>query len=129
MGGHGALICYLKNPGKYRSVSAFSPICNPTQCPWGKKAFKGYLGPDEESWKEYDATCLVAKYDGPPTDILIDQVSMGGNEIFRLSIVIINVDTPNADVYGYLIGFGAFNFLSSSGAQMWPGILLLKHYL
>ncbi|BES95340.1 Hypothetical protein NTJ_08149 [Nesidiocoris tenuis] len=73
MGGHGALICYLKNPGKYRSVSAFSPICNPTQCPWGKKAFKGYLGPDEESWKEYDATCLVAKYDGPPTDILIDQ--------------------------------------------------------
>ena len=44
MGGHGALISYLKNPGKYTSVSAFSPICNPTQCPWGQKAFKGYLG-------------------------------------------------------------------------------------
>ncbi|KAF6207383.1 hypothetical protein GE061_018624 [Apolygus lucorum] len=73
MGGHGALICYLKNPGKYRSVSAFSPICNPTQGPWGKKALKGYLGSDEESWKDYDATCLVAKYDGPPIDILIDQ--------------------------------------------------------
>lgn len=75
MGGHGALICALKNPFKYASVSAFSPISNPTECPWGKKAFSGFLGPDNlESWKQYDATCLVSLYDGPPLDIFIDQV-------------------------------------------------------
>lgn len=51
MGGHGALICALKNPGKYLSVSAFAPICNPVNCPWGKKAFSGYLGDNQEDWK------------------------------------------------------------------------------
>ncbi|XP_043927520.1 S-formylglutathione hydrolase [Protopterus annectens] len=73
MGGHGALICALRNPGKYKSVSAFAPICNPVQCPWGKKAFSGYLGPDQTKWEAYDATCLVKKYSGPQLDILIDQ--------------------------------------------------------
>ncbi|XP_035693147.1 S-formylglutathione hydrolase-like [Branchiostoma floridae] len=73
MGGHGALICYLKNPGKYRSVSAFAPICNPINCPWGQKAFSGYLGSNKDTWKEYDASELVKKYQGPPVDILIDQ--------------------------------------------------------
>lgn len=73
MGGHGALICALKNPGKYRSLSAFAPICNPVLCPWGKKAFSGYLGPDESKWKAYDATCLVKSYSGSQIDILIDQ--------------------------------------------------------
>lgn len=73
MGGHGALICFLKNPGLYKSVSAFSPICNPVQCPWGQKALAGYLGSDKETWKEYDATELVKNYDGPIPDILIDQ--------------------------------------------------------
>lgn len=73
MGGHGALICFLKNPGLYKSVSAFSPICNPVQCPWGQKALTGYLGSDKETWKEYDATELVKNYDGPIPDILIDQ--------------------------------------------------------
>jgi S-formylglutathione hydrolase len=75
MGGHGALICYLKNPGLYRSVSAFSPICNPTQCPWGQKAFLGYLGNDKASWEEYDACSLTKFYSGPLADILIDQGS------------------------------------------------------
>lgn len=73
MGGHGALICALKNPSRYRSVSAFAPICNPTQCPWGRKAFSGYLGPDEEEWKKYDATELVKAYKGPDLHILVDQ--------------------------------------------------------
>uniref|UniRef100_A0A224XH76 S-formylglutathione hydrolase n=1 Tax=Panstrongylus lignarius TaxID=156445 RepID=A0A224XH76_9HEMI len=77
MGGHGALICFLKNPGKYKCVSAFAPICNPTKCDWGKKALAGYLGGEAssipESWHEYDATSLVSKYDGVPVDILIDQ--------------------------------------------------------
>jgi len=73
MGGHGALISYLKNPGKYQSASAFSPICNPTQCPWGEKAFMGYLGEDREAWKAYDATELMKSYNGPKKEILIDQ--------------------------------------------------------
>ena len=74
MGGHGALICTLKNPGMYRSVSAFSPICNPINCPWGQKAFAGYLGPDREEWKKWDATELVKTYKGPPFSyVFIDQ--------------------------------------------------------
>lgn len=73
MGGHGALTCFFKNPGFYKSVSAFAPICNPVKCPWGEKAFSGYLGSNKESWKEYDATELVKNYDGPIPDILIDQ--------------------------------------------------------
>uniref|UniRef100_A0A3Q3M537 S-formylglutathione hydrolase n=1 Tax=Mastacembelus armatus TaxID=205130 RepID=A0A3Q3M537_9TELE len=73
MGGHGALICALKNPGKYKAVSAFAPICNPLQCPWGQKAFSGYLGPDRSTWEEYDATVLAGSYSGPQLDILIDQ--------------------------------------------------------
>jgi len=75
MGGHGALICALKNPGIYKSVSAFAPICNPVNCPWGQKAFTGYLGPDKSTWQEYDATELVKKYSGPSLNILIDQGS------------------------------------------------------
>lgn len=73
MGGHGALICSLKNPGLYKSVSAFAPICNPMKCPWGTKAFSGYLGDNKESWKEYDSCELVKKYNGPPLQILVDQ--------------------------------------------------------
>jgi len=72
MGGHGAMIAHLKNPGKYTSCSAFAPICNPTQVPWGEKAFKGYLG-SVEAGAEYDATELVKKYSGPKPTILIDQ--------------------------------------------------------
>ncbi|ESO06794.1 hypothetical protein HELRODRAFT_156780 [Helobdella robusta] len=73
MGGHGALICYLKNPGKYKSVSVFAPICNPSKCPWGQKAFKGYLGSDETTWEAYDACSLAKHYKGPINNILIDQ--------------------------------------------------------
>ena len=59
MGGHGALIAALKNPGHYRSVSAFAPIANPSECPWGQKAFGGYLGDDPKIWEEWDATLLI----------------------------------------------------------------------
>jgi len=72
MGGHGALICALKNPHNYRSVSAFSPICNPIECGWGQGCFSAYLGDDKNQWKQYDATELIksgAKIDS----ILIDQ--------------------------------------------------------
>jgi S-formylglutathione hydrolase len=60
MGGHGALVIALCNPGRYRSVSAFSPIVAPSQVPWGEKAFSAYLGDEREAWKRYDATALVA---------------------------------------------------------------------
>ncbi|MEO8365263.1 MAG: S-formylglutathione hydrolase [Pseudoxanthomonas sp.] len=60
MGGHGALIVALKNPGRYRSVSAFSPIVAPSQVPWGQKAFAAYLGDDRDAWQAWDATALVA---------------------------------------------------------------------
>ncbi|OOQ83896.1 S-formylglutathione hydrolase [Penicillium brasilianum] len=79
MGGHGALTLFLRNPGKYKSVSAFAPITNPINCPWGQKAFKGYFGEDQqEKWKEHDATELVKKWNGPELDILID-VGTGDN--------------------------------------------------
>jgi S-formylglutathione hydrolase len=74
MGGHGALTCALKNPKLYRSVSAFAPLAAPMQCPWGKKAFGNYLGSDPESWRDYDATELVARHKFP-RPILIDQGS------------------------------------------------------
>lgn len=61
MGGHGALTIALKNPGRYRSVSAFSPIVAPTQVPWGEKAFAAYLGEDRAAWKSYDAVELIAR--------------------------------------------------------------------
>ena len=71
MGGHGALICALKNRDQYLSVSAFAPISAPMQCPWGQKAFGGYLGSDQNAWREYDASELIAqRY---PRPILIDQ--------------------------------------------------------
>ena len=60
MGGHGALVIALKNPGRYRSVSAFSPIVAPSQVPWGQKALAAYLGEDRASWSAWDATALVA---------------------------------------------------------------------
>jgi S-formylglutathione hydrolase len=72
MGGHGALVCALRNPGQYQSLSAFAPISAPMRCPWGKKAFKGYLGEDHEAWREYDASELVRKGAFPKT-ILVDQ--------------------------------------------------------
>ncbi|OJJ44902.1 hypothetical protein ASPZODRAFT_134318 [Penicilliopsis zonata CBS 506.65] len=77
MGGHGALTLFLKNPGKYKSVSAFAPISNPINCPWGQKAFNGYLGSESEKWKAYDATELVKKWKGD-LNLLID-VGTGDN--------------------------------------------------
>jgi len=63
MGGHGALVIGLKNPQRFRSISAFAPILNPSQVPWGQKAFTAYLGPDEKNWAEWDATSLIAESD------------------------------------------------------------------
>ncbi len=60
MGGHGALSLALRNPGVYRSVSAFAPIVAPSECPWGEKAFTGYLGADRTAWRAYDSCALIA---------------------------------------------------------------------
>ncbi|QDE40348.1 S-formylglutathione hydrolase [Luteibacter pinisoli] len=73
MGGHGALTLALRNPGRYRSLSAFAPIVAPTNVPWGQKAFPRYLGDDKKAWRKHDATALVAdgaRFNG---SILIDQ--------------------------------------------------------
>jgi S-formylglutathione hydrolase len=72
MGGHGALVCGLRNPDLYRSVSAFAPISNPMNCPWGEKAFTGYLGADRSTWGAYDASELM-KQKAHPAHILVDQ--------------------------------------------------------
>jgi len=74
MGGHGALTMALKRPDVFKSVSAFAPIAAPSQCPWGKKAFTGYLGEDTGAWAQYDASLLMAQVKAPfPAGILIDQ--------------------------------------------------------
>lgn len=92
MGGHGALTLYLRHPGRYRSVSAFSPISNPTRCPWGQKAFKGYLGPSDieitpesasdstipAAWKAHDATELIKSWTNGDLKMLVD-VGTGDN--------------------------------------------------
>ncbi|KAI2637546.1 carbohydrate esterase family 1 protein [Xylaria nigripes] len=81
MGGHGALTLYLKNPGLFKSVSAFAPICNPALCPWGQKAFAGYLGDEDRGvWTLHDATALVAGPEWKSEDMraLID-VGTGDN--------------------------------------------------
>jgi S-formylglutathione hydrolase len=74
MGGHGALMLALRNPEIYRSVSAFAPIAAPSRCPWGEKAFSGYLGQNREAWKAYDSSELVAQASHKFAEgILIDQ--------------------------------------------------------
>jgi len=75
MGGHGALTLALRHPGLFKSLSAFAPICAPTQCPWGQKAFSGYLGADESGWASHDATALMTGLPSAPYPggILIDQ--------------------------------------------------------
>ncbi|KQN14545.1 S-formylglutathione hydrolase [Sphingomonas sp. Leaf30] len=77
MGGHGALTIALRNPDRFRSVSAFAPIVAPLHCPWGQKALTGYLGPDRADWRAYDACALIA--DGARVaDILVDQGEADG---------------------------------------------------
>ena len=72
MGGHGALVIALRNPGRYRSVSAFSPINNPMDCPWGQKAFSRYLGEERSKWREWDACVLISEA-SQKLPLLVDQ--------------------------------------------------------
>jgi len=77
MGGHGALTIALRNPGRFRSVSAFAPIASPPNCPWGEKALSGYLGDDRAQWREYDACALIEDGARLP-ELLVDQGDMDG---------------------------------------------------
>ena len=77
MGGHGALTIALKNPGKYRSVSAFAPICSPIRCPWGRKALGSYLGDDRSAWRDHDASELV-RHAEERIPMLVDQGTADG---------------------------------------------------
>ena len=89
MGGHGALVCYLRNPGKYLSVSAFAPICHPSECAWGQKALSNYLGDNRNDWIQYDASLLIGDAreklpmlidQGTEDDFLSDQLKPGALE-------------------------------------------------
>jgi len=89
MGGHGALVCYLRNPGMYASVSAFAPICNPSNCSWGQKALSNYLGENRNDWVQYDAALLIGDAveklpllidQGTEDDWLTDQLKPGSLE-------------------------------------------------
>lgn len=75
MGGHGALALALRHPGRFRSLSALAPICAASQCPWGEKAFSGYLGKDRDQWLAHDASALMQSQTAPPypAGILVDQ--------------------------------------------------------
>lgn len=73
MGGHGALVIGLRNSDRFRSITAFAPIVNPIEVPWGVKAFTEYLGDDQETWKEWDATELLKQHTGKEIPVLIDQ--------------------------------------------------------
>ena len=73
MGGHGALLCALRNPRQYRSVSALAPIASPTRSDWGRGALAGYLGVDESTWADYDSTLLLQKHGWKGPEILVDQ--------------------------------------------------------
>ena len=72
MGGHGALTIALRNPGRFKAVSALAPIASPMNCPWGEKALSNYLGPDRATWRDYDACALIENGARVP-DLLVDQ--------------------------------------------------------
>ena len=97
MGGHGALMIALKNPGRFTSVSAFSPICNPIACPWGEKALSAYLGSDKALWEEYDSTVLLSR----ATERLPMLVSQGEDDQFLEEQLKPNALKAAAEAAGY----------------------------
>ena len=75
MGGHGALVIGLRNPLRFKTISAFAPVVSPTRCAWGEKALAGYLGADRNHWADYDATLLIQKHGWSGPSLLVDQGS------------------------------------------------------
>jgi S-formylglutathione hydrolase len=72
VGGHGALVIGLKHSRIFKTISAFAPVCEPSKCAWGEKAFTGFLGDNRADWREYDACAILADYNGERVDILVD---------------------------------------------------------
>ncbi|MDR8526104.1 S-formylglutathione hydrolase [Shewanella fidelis] len=97
MGGHGALVIAMRNPQAYQSVSAFSPIANPVNCPWGKKAFTAYLGRDTTTWAEYDASLLMRQ----ATEFVPALVDQGEADDFLIEQLKSEVLEAAANVSGY----------------------------
>ncbi|KXO06583.1 S-formylglutathione hydrolase [Moritella sp. JT01] len=97
MGGHGALVMALRNPERYRSVTAFSPISNPINCPWGQKALQNYLGKDKATWQQYDASLLMAKAD----KFVPAMVEQGKDDSFLGEQLKPNMLTAAAELKGY----------------------------
>jgi len=97
MGGHGALTISLRNPGRFRSTSAFAPIVAPAQCPWGQKALGGYLGDDRSTWKDYDACALIEGGARLP-DLLIDQGDADANLELQLKTDLLRQACASAGV-------------------------------
>lgn len=96
MGGHGALVIGLREANLFTSISAFSPIVNPTQCPWGQKAFKGYLGENDSDWKAYDACELLKAGKNSPHPILINQGL--GDEFLEGQLLTKNLESVSLEV-------------------------------
>jgi S-formylglutathione hydrolase len=101
MGGHGALVIALRNPEMFSSVSAFSPICNPVNAPWGKKAFTHYLGESQESWQQYDASLLM----GNASTHLPALVHQGEEDGFLVEQLMPSVLVNAAEKSGYPLHF------------------------
>ncbi len=101
MGGHGALIMALREKERFESVSAFAPIAHPSACPWGLKAFSGYLGDDREAWQDYDAVALLRQgYQCPP--LLVDQGSDDNFLAEQLNFSLLEETVEAQDVLGQL---------------------------
>jgi S-formylglutathione hydrolase len=101
MGGHGALVMALRNPEAFTSVSAFSPICNPVNAPWGIKAFSHYLGDNQEDWQEYDASYLIGK----ATTKVPALVHQGGDDNFLTDQLMPSALINAAEKSGYPLHF------------------------
>lgn len=101
MGGHGALTLALKNPGRFKSVSAFAPICSPTRCPWGEKALAGYLGEDRDLWAAHDASLLLAA----ASELLPMRVDQGGADNFLAEQLRPELLQAAAEARGYPLDF------------------------
>ena len=105
MGGHGALVLALRNPERFTSVSAFSPICNPSIAPWGKKAFSNYLGENSDDWLQYDASALMTK----ATKTVPALVHQGSDDNFLAQQLMPSALVKAAESSGYPLHFEQAN--------------------
>lgn len=128
MGGHGALVIGMKNPKRFKSISAFSPILSPSQVPWGIKAFSSYLGEDKTSWKEWDASELVKETSVPPILIMQGTQDEFYPEQLKETIFLNNAKENNQEVnYRKIEGYDHSYFMIASFIE--DHIKFHKNYL